>query len=468
MAGMSVGGLVSGMDTATIVSQLMQIEAQPQTLLQTNLSSTQAKATAYRAVNTRFDALRSAAEALTTDTLWQSTKASTSSTTVSASTAAGATPGSVTFTVNDVARAHSVISTQKWTATGTQTSADLDYGATSIDLTVGGVTTTVALDKNNDGTATLDEAAAAINATGLGVKATVVKVSATEYRLQIAAGKTGAASIFEAGAAGAFDPVTTGSDAKITVGSGAGYTMTSANNTFTGLVDGTTITVTEPVSNVTLKVVENPDAVASKVTALVAAANSVLEAVSSYTDADKDTSALKGDSTLRQLADQVRDVLSYAIGTDGSAKFAGLQLSKDGSQYEFDSTAFTTALASDPAKVQRMFTSQVTTGNGPDGVAGTADDKKDAVGIAAKLRAIALSASDTNTGSLTLLATSTDKAAGDLQDRIADWDVRLDLRKSALERQFTAMETALSTLQNQGQWLSSQISSLPSWNTSSK
>jgi flagellar hook-associated protein 2 len=468
MAGMSVGGLVSGMDTATIVSQLMQVEALPQAQLETRLSNTQSKAAAYRAVNTRFDALRSAAEALTTGAGFQSVKATASNTSVTASASAGASAGSVTFTVNEVARAHSLVSAQKWTASGTQTAADLPYGASSLDIKVGGVTTPVALDVNGDGTATLAEAATAINAQGLGVKATVVKVSATEYRLQIAATKTGAASAFEAGTAGAFDPVTTGSDAKITVGAGAGYTMTSSNNTFTGLVDGTTITVTEPATNVTLKVVEDPAAIASKVNALVTAANSLLEAINSYTDPKKTTAALKGDATLRQLSNQIRDVVSYAVGTDGSASTVGLELSKDGTKYEFDSAAFTSALAADPAKVQRMFTSVVTTGNGVDGLPGTADDRKDAVGLAAKLKALALSASDTATGSLTLLASSTDKQAKDIEGRIAAWDIRLDLRRTALERQFTAMETALSTLQNQGQWLSSQISSLPGWGSSDK
>ena len=36
MSTSSIGGLVSGMDTTTIISQLMQIEAQPQTLLKTS------------------------------------------------------------------------------------------------------------------------------------------------------------------------------------------------------------------------------------------------------------------------------------------------------------------------------------------------------------------------------------------------------------------------------------------------
>ena len=465
MAGMSVGGLVSGMDTSTIVSQLMQVEAQPQTLLKSRLDSTQSRATAYRAINTRFEALRSAADALTSDTTWKSAKATASSTTVTATAGAGASTGSVTFTVNNVARPHSMISAQKWTATGTQTAADLAYGTSTLAVTVGGTTTSLSLDRDGNGTATLAEAAAAINARPeLGLTATAVKVSPTEYRLQVAATKTGAASEFSLGATGSFGVVTQGADAKLTVGTGTGYTMTSATNTFTGLVDGTTITVTEPASNVTLNVVEDPNAVAAKVTSLVNAANGLLDAISSYTDSDSASASLKGDSTLRQLSDRVLDTLAYAIGSDGSASAVGLELTKDG-HFQFDSTAFVAKLTADPAVVRRMFTSSATTA-GADGTLGTSDDVTSPVGIAAKLKELGRSASDSTNGSLVLLAKSSDAAAVDLQDRIDDWDDRLALRKTALERQFTAMETALSTLQNQSSWLSSQIGSLPSWSSS--
>jgi flagellar hook-associated protein 2 len=51
--------------------------------------------------------------------------------------------------------------------------------------------------------------------------------------------------------------------------------------------------------------------------------------------------------------------------------------------------------------------------------------------------------------------------AKDITDRIADWDLRLAKRKETLTAQFTAMETALSSLKNQSTWLAGQINSLP-------
>ncbi len=465
MAGMSLStGLISGMDTGSLVTQLMQIEANSQTLLKQRLSSTQTQAAAYRAINTRFDALRSAAEAVTKPVTWTPVKASSSATSVSATATTGAATGSVTFAVNNIATAHSVVSASTWTATGTQTAADLAYGADTIDVTVGGTTTSVTV----GGTGSLADAVKAINAdTSLRLSATAVKVSATEYRLQVTAKDTGEAARFTIGAGTEFTPIVQGTNAKLTVGTaGLGYEVTSATNTFSGLIDGATITVTEPASSVTVKLADDPATVAAKITSLVSAANGLLDAISSYTKAGSSSAALKGDATLRQLSSQVLDTVSRLTGVGGSAKAAGLELTREGT-FLFDSTKFTAALAADPALVRTIFTGS-TTSNGPDGIAGNDDDVTTVNGIAGKLAALAQRASDSTTGMITTLAKSKDSSAKDLVNRIADWDVRLELRRTSLTRQFTAMETALGTLQNQSQWLGAQLASLPSWSSSKK
>ncbi|WP_143030349.1 flagellar filament capping protein FliD [Blastococcus aurantiacus] len=454
---MSVGGLVSGMDTASIIDGLISVEANSQTLLKQRLSATQSQGTAYRAINTRFDAVRSAAEALTKDAAWQSAKALSSSTSVTASSVGGATAGSVTFTVDQVAKAHSAVSSTTWTATGTQTADDIDFGATTLDVVVGGKTTNVSLDRNGDGKATLSEAAAAINAAGLGVTATPLKVTDTGYRMSLTSTTTGAASAFSATG---FTTATQGRNAEITVGdAGSSYSMSSPTNTFSGLIAGTTITVTKPETGVTVNVTPDPDAVAAKVESLVTAVNGLLDSISAYTDADSGTASLKGDSTLRQLATQTLDVLAFAVGSDGSASKVGLQLTKDG-HYTFDKTKFTAQLAADPTVARRMFDSATANGGADDDLATTADNGTTPTGIAAKLLAMAKSATDTTIGSLTVLAKGTDTRAKELKDSIAAWDLRLEMRRATLTRQFTAMETALSTMQNQSNWLASAMSSM--------
>ena len=111
MAGMSTNvGLVSGLDTKTLVSQLMQVEANPQNLLKNKLVATNADGAGYRAVNLRFDSLRSAAAALSTDATWTATKASSSSASVTATAGPAASAGTLTFTVENLATTHSMFS----------------------------------------------------------------------------------------------------------------------------------------------------------------------------------------------------------------------------------------------------------------------------------------------------------------------------------------------------------------------
>jgi len=459
MAGMSVStGLISGIDYSTMITQLMQVEANPQTLLKNQLSATQSDASAYRAVNTRFDTLRTAAAALTADTAWTAVKATSSNSTVTTNAGATAVGGSVTFSVEKLATAHSEISDAFWTAT------DKAFGSSTFTFTpTGGVATDIPITTTNANGPTLADAVAAINASDKGLTAAAVRVKDGEYRLQVTAKATGTAAGFVVGDDTGWKTATTGQDAELLLGQ-SGLRVYSSTNTFTGLMADTTITVSKAGETATIGVAKDPASTATLVKNLVDAANGLLQGITDYTDPKNDKALLKGDSTLRGLANQVLSIFSSGVGGI-SAQALGVKLTREG-KLEFDSVAFTAKLASDPAAVKDLLTRKTTANAGVDGISGNTDDVVNPVGFAAKLEALAKGASDATTGSLVLLAKSQDTLASDLTDRIADWDTRLALRETALNRQFTAMEKALGTLQNQGAWLSSQISSLPSWSSS--
>lgn len=448
---MSIGGLISGLDTTSLITQLLRAEALPQTALKTRMSIASTRAEAYRSVNTRFDALRTAAEAMLQPETWTAVKATSSATSVAATATAGAPTGSLTFDVVNTAATHSVVSGTTWTAT---TDA---YGMTSpievraADGTVKGTITV-------GGNGTLDDAVRAINDSEFGLSATAVKLADGQYRLQVTAETSGAAASFDLGDASTFAVATQGVDARLTVGSGPGaYDVTSSTNTFADLMSGVTITVSKPETAVTVDVAADPAAVATKMQALVDAANRALSEIEAATASDG--GRLKGDSALRALTGRVLEAVSFAVGSDGSTATIGLELDKDGT-FTFDAATFSAALAEDPALARRLGAGGPT-GPGPDGTSGTDDDV--VPGVAQRLLDVAKSASDTTTGTLTLLAQGSDDLAEDIQDRIEAWDVRLVMRKAALTRQFTAMETALGGLQNQSSWLAGQLNSLPSW-----
>jgi flagellar hook-associated protein 2 len=497
----SISGLASGMDTATIVSQLMQIEAQPQTLLKTKLTQTQSQAAAYRQINTVMASLSSAAQALTGTALTSARKAASTSSSVAATAGTTAVAGSsISFTVNQLAAAQTSISAGTWSSatgdvrtasTGTTALPTWPLTFTKADGTTGTI--------NVAPGGSLNDAVAAINSSNLGLSASVIQLDSAHFKLQVTSNTTGKNGAFELLAPGetgdstfgspgaAFSNTTTAADATITLTSGD--TATSSTNTFNELLTGVSVTVSQvstapagsapatPPTPTTISVSSDTGGVTSKVKALIDAANSALTTISKYTDANNGTDAvLKGDWSVTSLANQILDQISGAVGGDPTAPAGtaarigkspaqvGISLDRYGA-IVFDSAKFSSALSSDPTLAQTIVGG--VTGNGADGVANTPDDSIDTDGIAARLSVLAERASDKTTGMLTSLANSQDAQVKDIQSQIDDWTLRLQQRQSTLTSQFTAMETALGNLKNQSSWLTSQINSLPTWSSTS-
>jgi flagellar hook-associated protein 2 len=465
MAGMAVDGLVSGLDTTSLIKQLVSAEAAPQTALKTRLSATTAAATAYRTVNSRMDTLRSAAEALSTANLAAARTATSSSTDVTASATTSAVPGSsLSFTVKQLAAAHTILSNTEWTsATAAVRSPKTNPDGSSTDpgwpLEVRNAAGTPVGSITVPAGATLADAAAAINGSPYGLTATVVQLGADRFRLQVTSSKTGDGSRFSLWGANEpastpgswYQTTSTGQDAVLDLG--GTLQATSATNTFSNLLSGVSVTVSKDEASATVKVASDPESVAAKVQAFVDAANAALKEIKAQSSsALGSTAVLKGDSTLSSLTSEILSSFATAVGSSSPATL-GIQLNKDGT-VAFKKETFLAALEKDPTKVQAML-GGVPAKPGPPATAAVE-------GLAERVQALAKRASDSTTGTLTSLAKGRDTLAKDIQGRIADWDTRLQLRKDMLTRQFTAMETALSSLKSQSSWLAGQLASLPS------
>src|SRR4051794_788095 len=107
----TVDGLVSGLSTSTIISQLMQIEAQPQAKLKSQVSAESSRISAFQAVNSKLTALQTAARPFTSTALPPTTppgrpvKPPSSPPPAPATATTGAPPGTATFTVSKLAKA---------------------------------------------------------------------------------------------------------------------------------------------------------------------------------------------------------------------------------------------------------------------------------------------------------------------------------------------------------------------------
>lgn len=455
----SVSGLSSGLDTTSIVSQLMKVEASTQTRLKNKVSAAETVISSYQSVNSKLVALKNAAADVSALSTWRGVKPTTNTASVTA-TAVGGTntaTGSLTFDVVDLAKGQS--STARVSKTDAVTTAD----EITVKVGAGDPVTVKLTDKTAKGVAD------ALNGAGLGVKASVVTTGGSEDILQFVSSKTGTANAFTVDGLGAGVTLATSAatDAKLQVGGSdaeGGYSVTSATNTFTGLMAGVTLTVSKKETGVTLNSESDVSGMAGKFKALVDAANAALTEVSSqtkYDPATKASSPLTGDFMVRQMSQTILSAVSQGltfrkdgspaapdpktadaatIAADkaanvvnfGSLSKLGIELDRSG-QLTFDETKFTAAYNADPSVV-----------------------KQAGIGLGDSFRAVA----NTQITNVTNSVTGRKNNIDSLNLQIDNWDVRLAAKKVALSKQYTALETALGKLQSQSTWLSGQLSGL--------
>ena len=454
VSGGSVDGLVSGMSTSQVISQLMQAEAAPQTALKKKVTTQQTVVTAYQSINTRMSALLNAAKTLTDASSWKAASAKSSSDAVIA-TATGdgsAQAGSLTFSVKQLATAHSVF----FGGTVTAKTAPVLSG-TTIGIAINGSTETVITPADGSLNAVID----AINgATDLGVKASAVQSSPGRYTLQLTSTATGADADFtvsgiDSAALGSSNVITAGADAELLLGTTNPVSVTSNTNTFSGLLGGLTLTATRAQTAtetpVTVSVSTDAEGIAGKVQAFVDAANSALSEIATQSknkSGDVAGGPLAGNFATQQLTGRILDTVSRAGADLGSLKTIGVELTRDG-KFKFSKETFLTAFVTDPVKTKSYFTRAV-----------DADNDKVNDGFADRLAGLADAATKSGVGTLSQLIKSGTEKVAELNRRVGDWDARLTIRRTSLQRQFTAMETALGKLKNQSSWLSGQIAAM--------
>ena len=450
----AVDGLVSGMNTSEIIRQLMSLERQPVVRLQSKKSAADKAITALQGLNTKFLAIADLAKKLSAAGGWSPVKSSVSHPdAVGVTVGAAAAPGSLSFKVTTLAAAHQTYSAATYAA---PTTVVADSGTSiSIGYTdANGPGATLSF-TNHDGT--LKGIADAVNGLATSpVTARVVKTSdAGDYRLEFTAKKTGAASAFTVtgiaqspAADMVFNTANVASDAEILMGSsGTPLSIKSSMNTLADVMPGVSLTLRKADANTTVTVDVSRDitTMTADVEKLVELTNDFLKeakALTGYDPLTKKGGLLQGNRTVRDLQSAVLNAVSNAVG--GSSPIAaGLELTRDGT-VKFDKVKFESAYAADPAAVAAIFF-------GPAGVEG----------VAQRLAAVSLSATKSTTGLLTQAIDNRRAEIKRIDDTIATWDVRLARKEAMLRKQYAALESALGSAQQQGNWLSSQIASLP-------
>ena len=225
------------------------------------------------------------------------------------------------------------------------------------------------------GDGSLQTVVGAINSANAGVIASAVQVGANQYRLQLTSATTGvlndlyvSASEF-AGATGGLVTVNQASDAQLTIGSGPGaFTVTSGSNTVSGLLAGVTLTLVGKTTDpVTVSTAHDSNGLATKVQALVDAANKLHQTINSVTSYDTTTNTaqpLTGDFAALQLSEGLASALEDGVTNSSlvSPGLVGISADKDGN-FSFDQSTFIAAYNANPSAVAQMFTQGGTSSN---------------------------------------------------------------------------------------------------------
>jgi flagellar hook-associated protein 2 len=452
MATITIGGLATGLDTNSIVTQLVTLERRRSVdLLKIDQLDQQAKQSALATFGTKLADVLAAVDKLRDPTSALARTASSSdSDAIGATAGSGALVGTTEISVTQLARnAIAVSGTGVNSATSTIAS-----GSGSFQFKIGtGTTQSIAIDS----TTTLEELASKINALGVGANATVVNLgtdAAPDYRLRLATRDTGLSNDLtivndntNLGVA-----VTQGAlNASFTV-SGFATPFSRESNVVNDVINGVTLTLKEQgggpvkvgVTTDTSTVTKDVQSVVTAYNALVAfvGAQSTVEQDSTSDDRDVTSGPLAFDSTVRSIMDGLRTSISSAVdGLTGSYSLladAGLSSTKDGT-LSLDTAKLADALASDEDGVSQLF-------GGLGSIGGVFDRMHDYLTDA--------------TGSGGLLAnrnkTVTDTLSS-LEDRIAAGQRSVDAFEANLRSQFSSLEVLVNQLKAQGSLLSSAL-----------
>lgn len=444
--GISVGGIVSGIDTDDMIAKLVAAARIPQTVIASRLAHTEKQKAAYESLSSKLTDLTDALEAIdTADELNATTATSSDDTTVAITATGAAIPGRYSITVTALA-AESVSISDGFA----DSSTDGTVAEGTFDVTYAGTTTTLTLDSTNS---SLQGMVDEINANVAGVTAYIMNTgdAATPYRLVITGDDTGAENtltIDTSGLTGAgdvptFTETSTAQDATLTVN---GIDITSASNDVDGVIEGMTFNLNDITSSaVTITVKSDTATTIANVQAFVDAYNEVRTYINTNRAYDAEAEIkgeFRGESTVSALMARFDSVLGdvYTTGaTFQTLTSLGITTEDDGT-LTLDEDVLTEALDTDAAEVAALF-------------------ETDAEGIGDTLKALIElynneDASTISGGVVTVGGLLTDRIAAideqivSLEDDLDRFDVRMDAYEARLKKQFTAMELALAKLQD--------------------
>ncbi|WP_226595735.1 flagellar filament capping protein FliD [Marinobacter nauticus] len=380
MAGISSLGIGSGVLNSDLVDQLVAAERKPtETRLTQKTQQAEALLSAYGKLRSAVTELRLPMRQLSSPDNLKAFSASSSNDDIGVSVdSTKASRGTYSVEVTSLASAQALASRDVF--------ADRDatsVGQGTLELSVGDKITNITIDSSND---TLQGLANAINEAEAGVSAGIIDTG-SGYQLVLSADETGTAnavSISVTGDSAGTDTDNTGlsrfafnagmdadsglketiaaSDAVMDIN---GVTVTRSTNTFENVIDGLTFDIKETGTS-TIKVTQDFGAVADRVQGFVDKFNALQSTIDSLAGFNAEAgvgSLLTGDSTVRTIQSQLRNILTRVVPGMENASVrsladVGITTDFETGGLEFDRAKFEEVLKANPDEVTALFAEQ--------------------------------------------------------------------------------------------------------------
>jgi len=437
----SVSGLSSGIDYNTMIDQIMKLERQPITRMQSRQADYNKTISVYGDLSSKLAALKTAAEGLKTATGFYARTASSSDATVfSATAASSAAAGNYSIAVTALAQAHRVASSPVAAESDTVSVASGNF---SFHVGTAGDTTTVAV----DATTTLANLRDAINTMNGDAEATIIN-DGTGYRLVLTSKTSGVSNPITVtenvtslglptGPVAGGIQLQAAQDAAFSIDT---LSMTRSTNTFADAIGGVTITLTKGGSG-TLSVTNDTAAIKEKIEGFVTAYNDIVSLVSTnaiYDTTTKKGGPLTGESSARDVVTRLQAIIGNRVAElpEGLRVLSqiGIKTGTDG-KLSIDSSVLTDKIATNLAGVSDLF-------NATGGVANSVWDYAD-------------QATDTISGAITYRTKGLGTIVSKINDDISKVEARLAKEETELRARFAKLEALLSTISAQSSFLTS-------------
>lgn len=446
MAGSTVSGIGSNIDTQAIVKSLVDAEKVPK---QTQINTASQKATTTLSsigkVQAALDAFRGALDSMTKDSSFTGLTGSSSDEKTATMTASNtASNGSFRLIVDQLAQA-SKLSSKNFSA-GTSAVVNATGAPTTLTITQSGK----AYDLSVPSGATLQQVRDSINTQfGTSGLSANIQTDSNGSRLILTSTNMGTGSdITLSGTSGLDVGATVVDPPKDALYSIDGVASVSKTNSIEGALSGVNIklvatstlktgTTTNEKNATLITVSTNNTALKSGVKGFIDSYNALITAMNAETkittnlDGSTTAAALTGDSTMRSLQSTIRNEFNTLSGTGAFKSLAqfGVTTSSSTGLLSIDDKKWDAAVKTNGADINSMFTGKT--------------------GMLARMKSATDDFAKASTGILATRSTSLTDTLKDLTKDQATLDERMTLLTNSLSAKYNAMDTLVAQLRQQ-------------------